>query len=206
MPLMNIGTGISLLSQRNNTLILDASHSNHMTSAYTSNNYGDFAPGLYIGEDNTKAETARVLLLFSLTSIPVSAKIISAKIQLTVSSDLSSNARTMRAYKVIRPWVYNQATWNLSASGTSWGTAGCGSITDCYQNDSGSVDFSASEAIDTVKIINLDSTVVQDWVKNSATNFGILLKMDTELNDEYIFYGLSYATTTKRPKLIISYA
>ena len=161
---------------------------------------------LIVGEGNTSVDVARTLIKFDLSSIPANAVIQDATLSLWFSTDISSNARTMRAYRVLRNWVEAQATWNIYSTGNNWGTAGCANTTtDREATDIGSVSVSASETPDTEKQISLTASKVQEWVSGTTANYGLLIQMDTESNDAYAFHSSGGATAGYRPKLVINY-
>jgi hypothetical protein len=172
------------------------------SSAATTNNHGTL---MTVGEAISQTAKYRTLIKFDLTSIPSNATITSAIFSFYVTADYSSTARTHRVYRLLRAFDENTATWNISATGSNWTTAGGFSPTDCEQTDIGSHDMSAGE-LDGYKDFTLSNTAIQEIVSGSFTNNGFLLKADTEVDDAYQFASRTYATTTARPKLVIDYS
>lgn len=154
---------------------------------------------LVIGELNTGADVSHGLLKFDLSSIPSAAKLESAQITLTVVTDYSTNARTMRVYPLLRNWVELEATWNVYSTGNAWQTAGGTGALDIGASI-GSVALGASEAPGTAIVIPL--TVDH---KTDLGNYGFLFKTDTESDDGYAFASSDHATPAYRPKLEITY-
>ena len=66
----------------------------------------------------------RSLIKFDLSSIPANATITSATLSLWTTGDLSDNDRTIRVYRLKTAFDESSATWNESASGVSWQSAG----------------------------------------------------------------------------------
>lgn len=148
----------------------------------------------------------RGIIKFDLSTIPSSSVITSATLSLWTYSDASANARTMYLYRVKRNWVESEVTWNVYSTGNNWTTAGCADTTDDREASAiGSIALTASESMDTEKQITLDASMVQQWVSGAVSNYGMLIQMDTELNDAYGFHSSSSATAGYRPKLVIEY-
>jgi hypothetical protein len=152
---------------------------------------------VWFGEGNHESSAARRMLLhFDFSVIPAGATITSATLYLRhYDSSYADNARTFHVYRVVRAWVENQATWNEAATGTNWGTAGCGNTTTDYDNTSlGSRAFSASEAAGW-KTWALTASVMQDIFDGAVTYEGFLLRSSTELNDAQTFRAKEYGAS-----------
>lgn len=158
-----------------------------------------------IGEQNPGTTIRRGVIQFDLSGIPAGSTILTATLSLYCTVDYSSNARTMRAFRLKRAWVESEVTWNIYSSGNSWQTAGGFGTDDCEQTDIGSRAFSASETLNQFKDIALTASAVQEWLDGAFANNGLLLKMDTESNDGYRFLSSSDGTAANRPKLVITY-
>jgi len=81
----------------------------------------------------------RGLIKFDLASIPANARIDSAKLYLTVTSDHSDHTRTLRVYRLKQDWAEEQASWNVYASGHNWASAGASGAGDIDSSETGSV-------------------------------------------------------------------
>lgn len=158
---------------------------------------------IYAGENNTNTSVYRGLIKFAPTNLPTGTQIDSATLALTVSTDLSSNARTLNAYRMLIAWVEGEVTWNKRNATTDWATAGCNLTTEVEAASSGSVAFTATEAVGTTKSISLDATKTQAMLDGSFTNNGWMLRMDTETNDAYGMDSSSSATAGERPKFTL---
>lgn len=158
-----------------------------------------------VGERNDAVgEVNRLLIKFDLSGIPAGSVIDSATLSLMVETDVSSNARTFRVFRVKRVWVPAQATWNIYSTGNNWGTAGCSNTTsDREATDIGNTSFSASETVGQFKDFTLTASVVQDMV--AGTNNGFLVQADTETDDGYGFFTSENGTESKNPKLVVTY-
>jgi hypothetical protein len=150
--------------------------------------------------------TYRGLIKFDLSSIPASATILSATLSIWVNGDYCINARTLRAYRVKRNWVEEEATWNVYSAGNNWGTAGCSNTTsDRDAADMGNVSVGAAVAVGTEIQIPLTAAEVQKMIDGTYTNYGWLLQVDTETGDEYAYDSSGSATPSERPKLVVTY-
>lgn len=171
--------------------------------------YNKLSTAVQVGDDDAgpgPSQINRCLVKWDLSSIPANAIISSAVLTLTYAADYSSNARTLRAYRVKRAVDYDQVTWNKYDASNSWGTAGCGNTTsDREGTDIGNVSIPANPTLDTTVDITLTASAIQEMVAGSFTNNGLLLKKDTESDDEVDFYGVGYVTESKRPLLTITY-
>lgn len=146
----------------------------------------------------------RTIIKFNLESLP-STKIIVDKAELTLhttSLSMGGGADNMEIHKVIAPWTIYFARWGSASSGVPW------------TNDGG--DFSAATmtanaafydiAADSEYTIGLAPEVVQDWMENPATNYGMFLKVQDELKINFAqFYSSGAVLPSNRPMLKIWY-
>lgn len=181
-----------------------------IVSGTATTNYGNAAT-FDFGEDNTATNfIARSLIQFDLSSIPAGSTINTATLTLTLSSAgsfRSSNNRTARIYRMLRPWVELESTWNIAATGVNWGTAGASNTTsDRESTDIGSTTFNTSDSANSEKSFTLTALQVQEMITGGGfTNNGFMVKMDTETNDRYFAHSCEAATASYRPKLVIDY-
>lgn len=177
----------------------------------TTTNYGN-TDNIDVGEYNAGTQVSRSLIKFDLSSIPAGSTFTSATLRLyDRNTDLSSNARTMRAFRVLRAWVEGDggvasgATW-LSYDGISlWTGAGCADTTsDREATDIGSVGMGTNPA-DAYVEITLTASEVQEWLDGGLANNGLLLKNDTESDDMHRLGSREMAGTTQDPELVIVY-
>lgn len=161
-----------------------------------------------VGEFAGAVQVTRGLIKFSkISNIPTNAQILSVTLHLTISSDNSGNIRTLEAYRVLRNWTEAGATWNTYNGVNAWGTVGCGNNTTDYDGSVvwGSLSFSASETVGTVKGISLNTSEFKKWLDGTYQNYGLLLKMQTETNDQYDFQSAQSATPDLAPILEVVY-
>jgi len=159
---------------------------------------------LDVGEYNGNVgDIRRALLHFDLSSIPSGSTITVATFRIYDSGDnLATNTRTMRAYRLLRAWGETTATWNTTDGSTSWGTVGAYNTTnDLEATDIGSVSMPGTEVAGYVDI-TLTASKVQEWLNGTLANNGLLLGMDTELDDLHRFNSDEGAN---KPELVITY-
>lgn len=172
---------------------------------------------IYVGEANNQVgEVARTLIKFDLSSIPAGATILNSTLSLYLFAEMSSNARTLRVFRLKRAWVEGTrgfvddnpatgATWVRYDTTNNWQTQGGFGADDCEQTDIGSLAFSATEATGAYKTWVLTASAVQEMLTGGSwTNNGFLIKADTEENDQYVFYSFENAAAEK-PKMNFMY-
>lgn len=141
----------------------------------------------------------RILLGFNLSSLS-NYKVISAIITLYCYGAYRTYARTISVYKVLRPWVESEVTWNVYATGNSWQVAGATGALDIDSTPIGSISGSPISA-NSFAYINLNASDIASLGSN-----GFLLKENIETNSTRNFYSSDYITTPEfRPKLTIVY-
>ena len=80
------------------------------------------------------------LIMFDLTSIPVSATIQSATLSLYVTGRTNVNPMSMAAYGVLKPWLPAEANWYSPTLATAWTAPGCSGVnSDRLAQPSGTV-------------------------------------------------------------------
>ena len=163
---------------------------------------------IYLGMYNTPAY--RTLIKFSVLgdSIPKTAIINSAKIELTMSNKLGTPSTIVHAFILKRNWVETQSTWNIYSTGNNWGVAGAYGSDDIYMSDStvttSGVDWAGK---DTVDIINCVKKLA--GVDSAYTNYGLLLRLAVESGtNRASWYSSDEAVepATSRPKIVIDYS
>jgi hypothetical protein len=177
----------------------------YIYSGSKNSNFGSNAV-MGIGEDNNANNRfARSLLKFDLSSVPANATINSAVLSLWTDTDLSSNDRTIRVYRLKVPFNETQATWNIAANGTSWQTGGASGINDRENTAIGATTILNNEALNLEKQIVLTPSKIQEMVGGSFVNRGFILVADSEQNDRFNYKTSDATSVSQRPKLVIQY-
>jgi hypothetical protein len=163
-----------------------------------------------IGEWNAGAAIHRSWIKPDFSSLPVGAVIKSATLKLITSTDVSNNARTMYAHRCLRAVVANQATWNIYSTGNSWGTAGCSNSTTDYDGTIALATASVPASppipgeLDLV-FTSLGVAELNKMFNGTYTNNGIILFVDTQINDEIYYATTDNATAIYRPVISLTY-
>lgn len=164
-------------------------------------NYGSYNTTL--GERNDQGnQKKRYVTRFDLSSL-AGKTITEATLKVYINSDFSSNGRTARVYRVKRPWVGSQVTWNSYSTGNNWQTGGATGTNDIDTTELGSRYFTSSESLNAYKEFSLNISKMQEIVDGTFPDDGLLLKMDTEADDAY--YGPRSVDETYGNRLVISY-
>ncbi len=149
---------------------------------------------LRINSQSTKED--RILIQFDLSTLPSTAIIESASLELNVSNN-KGLASTIEVYRITRDWTEDGVTWESYNGTNDWSTAG-GDYDPQLIN---------SFLIDSVgpKTVDL-SVITQAWVDQSIPNYGIIMvSPSTSTNSEKKIDSSDNPSTVTRPKLTINY-
>ncbi len=162
------------------------------------------AQNISVGDDTVGVN--RSLLKPDFSTIPEGRTVTAATLKLTLYLDYSTNARTLRVYRLKRAWTEGGATWNKWDGASNWQTAGGFGANDCEQTDVGSITLAADEATGE-KSITLTAAAIQEMIPGGSwTNNGFLIKADTETSDNYLFRSSDYANAGEHPRIVVSYS
>lgn len=143
------------------------------------------------------------LIRFDMSDIPSDAIIDDASLSLYTTYQ-STGALTLvgKVYNVLRPWTVTETTWISATAGLPWGLPGANSI---------GVDRSGTE-VDGLGIEVTShwytftvTSLVRNWVRNPATNNGLIIKGESTGAIEVNFASSNIATQQIRPMLTITY-
>lgn len=147
----------------------------------------------------------RLLLKFDVSSIPPNAQIVSAVLSLACL-DASASNDTVRFYPVKVPWIESEVTWNSRITGTAWQTAGCSGANDRETVEIASISRLTSDTLGKSKSVVIPASLVQGWVTNPNSNYGLLGKGDNEsTNSSGNICSSDHATEVYRPRLSVTY-
>lgn len=174
-----------------------------IASAYSSVNFG--------GDENSVLKAwlftwfyRDQLLQFDLPStIPISARIVSAQLQLFQKTGSGSGDITV--HQLTRSWVEGTKTGSGTADGATWKTY---DGTNAWTNNGGDYD---PTPVATSTVTNNSGVLasfeiaplVQDWLSGKYPNNGVLLKTVNTISPT--FASKEDATVANRPKLLITY-
>jgi hypothetical protein len=144
------------------------------------------------------------LLRFDVSSIPTSATILSAQLQLYTISQSNSAHMCARPYAVLRPWVDSQATWNRATSSVFWAIPGCnGIVTDRSALGGEEIWLQYPNTWYSFDV----TTIVQAWTLDPAGNYGLVVKSTCNMAEavQYNMAASSHSSASLRPKLVVQY-
>ena len=139
------------------------------------------------------------LLSWNISSIPPGS--INRLASITVNAS-NGTANAFPIYALRRAWSERYATWNNAASGVAWGAPGASAPADRGGTVLGT--FAVGLGSQTVTLNPDGVGVVQGWVDNPASNFGLIVA-DTQMDDGLLFASNNSATLASRPMLTVTY-
>ena len=184
------------------TTIQPSSADSYMNEGAKDTNYGG-QTYIEVSSKPSAWGNARGILKFDLSSIPSGSTITSVTLSLYLYSTRGYD-RTFGIHKVTKNWTESGVTWNKYDGTNNWTTSG------------GDYEATASATVTAGAVWNIwvdwsSSTLVSDvqgFVNNPSTNFGWIIKDQTEgsSNQDWVrFYSKEYTGTTLRPKLEVTY-
>lgn len=163
---------------------------------------------LEIGGGASNDNVIRSLLKFDVSTIPTDITILSSSLDLWFSSTNNSSMVDVSLYKMGRDWNENEASWNYAKTSpsTSWTTKGG--------------DYISSNKLATVSGLTNPTTldndmkqwdipihIIQNWKDNPSTNYGFMIKSDTEATNSYKkFISSEHTADSKyKPLFVVTY-
>jgi hypothetical protein len=138
------------------------------------------------------------LLKWDLALIPIGSTVQAASITLYVS-DFTKHS--YEVYELTQEWDEGAATWNSRLPGIGWDAAGAQGAADHAPAPIASA-TTTSTGLLTIPISNL---LVQSWVDDPDSNYGIIFQDYTSATDSLGFSSRENSTTGRRPKLSVTY-
>jgi len=160
--------------------------------------------------DDAAMGTTRSALQFDLSGIPAGSTIVSATMALYQMGQGDASTPTLEVHALNRNWTEGTGTGSATGDGATW-------LKYDGANDwpLAGGDFNPAAAASSPGLavsgdwVNWSLTgLTQSWVNSAATNYGALIKQDTESagNDIKVFYAADYAgDASHRPKLVIEW-
>lgn len=175
----------------------------HIDSESPEATHGE-TPRLWVRE----TASSSALLRFDLGELPANATILGASLELYLTERTGEGSLDVEAYRVLRPWRDDEATWSRATVGGRWTLPGAcqpGSDRDHDADDRRQIDQGDGA-------IALDVTqMVQYWAVYPDENEGVIIHgaeaslAEGELSSSYAFASFEHATTVQRPRLVVEY-
>jgi 3-phytase len=141
------------------------------------------------------------LISWDIRSIPSTAEVQSAQIQLQITD---RSAHSYPLYAVRRAWEERQATWRIAQQGVNWAAAGAQNSADRDSVPIGTLTAPNSGPA-TITLNAAGVNLVQSWIANPASNFGIIIQNYSPATDGIDFASREAGSVASRPKLTITY-
>lgn len=172
---------------------------NYLSSNNPTVNY-ETSMDLLVGR--SASSTYRTLIKFDLSPLVPSNVTVKAAYLSFSNSYCQTSIQPIAAYKVTQFWD-DLATWNTYNGSTAWPGANGGTYNATPVSDIVSIGNSSLEVV-----LKLDNSLVQDWLVNSLSNYGVII---IGQNDNTTNYGVYYNKSSEQvlaephPKLTIYY-
>lgn len=168
------------------------------------------------GSTNGYNQTARInvgandvyksLLRFNIASIPSSAIVDEATLDLYYTGRDNGNSLTLGAHRVLAEWIDSEVNRIQRKAGSNWVVAGMGSGSDYTAAPEASLPIASAGD----HWVQLDVTAAaQDWVSDPASNYGLVLRQ--EAASGWVSYrfcselGWTPCTPEQAPRLVLRY-
>lgn len=162
-------------------------------------NFG-ISPTLSLRNNDYRAS----LLRFDVSSIPLTADVLSATLSVHVYNSTNLNPLDVYAYRMLRSWTELGVTWNQASGGVPWAVAGANGIG--ADRDDLVLDSETMNAVGTWYDFDI-TDLARLWVSTPAQNYGVALKTSGGSQVEYELWSSNYdIAPVVRPKLTIVYS
>ena len=211
MPILSVGTGRALLGKAagiSTTVDLPMLADTFLDSSTPAGNYNT-ATTMQIGEWNGGVAIERGIIQIDFSLVPSGKTFLEAILKMTPTGDFSSNSRTMSAHRCLRDIVFSEATHTRWKVGNNWATAGCSNSSTDYDGAValGTETQPASPTLDSALsfTMTLDPAELQKLYDGTYTNNGIVLFVDTQVNDMIYYASTDHATPSYWPVVTLTY-
>jgi hypothetical protein len=153
------------------------------------------------------ATTYRSVIRFDLQAIPKDVSIHEALIQINLyrRPGRHPSEKDIVAYQILKKWTEDQVCWKGPNSSIHWIQMGCSEPGKDRSEKPIGKGLMIEEKHGWISI-RLDPNVIQKWIKDPASNHGILIKDEYEKNGSWCHYrSREYYDPGMRPRLILGY-
>ena len=142
------------------------------------------------------------LFRFDLSEIPVGAIVRDAQLEMRIGSRSNTNTLVLDAFRLVRAWDDDEATWEQADATNAWEIAGAAGPSDRSLVPEGQLVLNTGD----LTWVSCDLTsLVQYWVDHPAENDGFLLRGRSGGGVQYTLRASDHPEQEDRPKLIIRY-
>jgi hypothetical protein len=164
-------------------------------------NYGADA-STFVGNIAGASGRCRIIIKFDLTggAIPSNAIVSGVELRIRTGPSATGGSTTLVVKELGTAWIEAETTWHSAALGVPWAADG---------GDFGASSIGLNEPVlapSNFFTIKLDPAIVQGWIADPATNYGIILSSKNEVivNATEVDYS-DNTTVAYRPRLTITY-
>jgi hypothetical protein len=136
--------------------------------------------------------SARALLFFDLSDVPMTALIETAWLELTVVGRTQPQGLRGMLYPLPRSWGESSATWEMADGGAPWPEPGGG-------DDQQPIATFSFPAVGSIEIPL--GALVQDWVAHPERNHGVMFRAEGAPTTEYYMASSEWGIARYRPRL-----
>ena len=174
-----------------------------LDTAATTNNETTTTITAAVYDDRGDTQTARCLLRWTASEIPRGSRVITGTLSLYVNN-LGSTAQPVIIGETLKPWVEDEATWNIYSSGNNWSTAGAVAGIDYSTKGSPATTTPGPSGTTFAQDV---TNIVKRRAKNTRTfDFFMVQDGTTEMDAATNFRSSDHGTSGHRPELEIVYA
>jgi len=164
-------------------------------------------PDMSQGATGRDPDTLRVwsglqstLVRFDLSPLPPGADVVAATLSLRSYEARYSSPLPVQVYRVLRPWVDIEATWNHRVAGERWTVPGCmGAGSDLAETP-----LDAQTLTLAVRWYDWDVTdAVRQWASGAADNHGLVLLASASASYHILRSSNWWQAPSERPKLTV---
>jgi hypothetical protein len=173
----------------------------YLSEVNPTSNYGPELELLLDGDDPIGSTLEKsTLIKWDLSSIPLNSAVESVTITINVTN---SSDNVYELYEIKKDWLEDQITWNFYDGINPWQTAGANGFDD--RGDVILASLSASyRGFYTITLNPTGIALVQSWVNNPESNFGIIFANQNSSNG-VDFNSSESPTPPNRPRLSVTY-
>lgn len=144
----------------------------------------DFPTTNYGGQGHLSVDDMETSLVwFDLTSLSSNAVVVSATLRVMVTDFAATNAGTVLVHRMREAWVESEATWAIRATGQAWSIAGARPPA----RDNAAIATLQPAALMTAYDVALPAAMVQEWITQPASNYGLAFVRGTTL--QHVHFG-----------------
>jgi hypothetical protein len=163
---------------------------------------------LDIGKYSSGSWRMGVVAFSGLSNLPSSITVSSAIVTAYLENTNTSNSHTFQSRRLLRNWVYGQATWNQYSTGNNWATGGAGASSDrsSVVSTVSQVVGSAGNSYELLQDSAQLKSDVEDIASGSNPNYGWRIERNDSANDSrYKLFTNDSGTDGNRPYLTVNY-